>query len=76
MMHSMTTSQANAPLTATLRRVLGELRDESSVADLIFLERWEMAPMPGVASALRVSQIRRANPELAAAVRAEVQALR
>ena len=75
-MDDMTLSQPNAPITLALRRVLNELRDESSVADLMFLERWEIAPMPGVASALRVSQIRRANPELAAAVRAEVKALR
>jgi len=76
MMRTMTLSHPNTPITTALQRVLGQVHDESIVADLMFLERWEIAPMPGVASALRVSQIRRANPELAAAVRAELQALR
>jgi hypothetical protein len=60
------------PCTATLRRVLPAIRDRASVADLLFLEHWEMCPLPGAAAALRVSQIRRANPRLAAAIRAEV----
>jgi hypothetical protein len=46
------------------------------LADLLFLERWEIAPIPGSAAALRVSQIRRANPDLVAAVRAELAAAR
>ena len=58
--------------TAAVRRALSEVRDRTSQADLLFLERWEMAPVAGAAAALRVAQIRRANPELAAAVRAEV----
>jgi hypothetical protein len=41
-------------------------------ADLLFLEQWEMSPLAGTAAALRINQIRRANPELAAEVRAEV----
>ncbi len=60
------------PHTATIRRALAEVRDRAWQADLLFLERWEMAPVAGAAAALRVAQIRRANPELAAAVRAEV----
>ncbi len=75
-MADMTLSHSNMPITSVLRRVLGNEHNESVVADLIYLERWEIAPMPGIASALRVSQIRRANPELAAAVRAELQSLR
>jgi hypothetical protein len=61
-----------APMTAAVRGALHGRRDEATLADLLFLERWEMAPTPGAAAALRVSQIRRANPELAAAVRAEI----
>ncbi|HVE23509.1 MAG TPA: hypothetical protein VNC39_16175, partial [Acidocella sp.] len=38
----------------------------------LFLELWERAPTPGPAAALRVQQIRRANPELAAAIRHEI----
>jgi hypothetical protein len=41
----------------------------------LFLERWEICPLPGSAAALRVSQIRRANPELAAAIRSELDTL-
>lgn len=58
--------------TEAVRRALSESRDQAVQSDLLFLERWEMAPVAGAAAALRVSQIRRANPELAAAVRAEV----
>ncbi len=63
-------------LTAAVRRVLSEARDEASIADLLFLERWESKPIHGAGVALRVSQIRRANPALAAAVRAEIAARR
>ena len=41
-------------------------------AELLFLEAWEAAPTPGLGTALRVGQIRRANPALAAAIRAEL----
>jgi hypothetical protein len=60
------------PFTATLRGVLPAVRDRASADDLLFLEHWEMCPLPGAAAALRVSQIRRANPRLAAAIRAEL----
>lgn len=64
------------PLTSAVREALGDLRHGSVVDDLIYLERWEISPLPGAASALRVSQIRRANPKLAAAIRAELTNLR
>jgi hypothetical protein len=60
------------PHTSAVRRALATVRDHTILADLLFLERWEMAPVAGAAAALRIVQIRRANPELAAAVRAEV----
>ncbi len=66
----------SSPCTAALRERMDSVRDESSAADLLFLERWEMHPLPGAAAALRVHQIRRANPELAAAIRAEVSGRR
>ena len=62
----------SGPLTAAVRHALAAAPDQTLLADLLFLERWELAPVPGAAAALRVSQIRRANPELAAAVRAEI----
>jgi hypothetical protein len=60
------------PCTAVLRGALPGIRDHSARSDLLFLEQWEMAPAPGMGAVLRVQQIRRANPELAAAIRAEV----
>ncbi len=62
----------NTPQTEAVRRVLQRLRDHTSQADLLFLERWELRPLPGSAAALRVGQIRRANPTLAAEIRAEL----
>lgn len=66
----------SAPVTAVLQNALPRIRDRSAQSDLLFLERWEMAPQSGTALALRVQQIRRANPELAEAIRAEVATLR
>jgi hypothetical protein len=60
------------PCTAALRGAIPTIGDTSAVEDLLFLERWEIAPEPGMGAALRVQQIRRANPELAAAIRAEI----
>ncbi len=58
--------------TSAVRRALATARDHTALSDLLFLERWEMAPVPGAAAALRISQIRRANPDLTAAIRAEI----
>ena len=72
----MMTLSAPVPRTEAVRRALRDCRDERSAWDLLFLEAWEMQPSPGAAAALRVGQIRRANPELAAAVRAEIAGAR
>jgi len=66
----------SAPLTSVLQDAFPRIRDRSAKADLLFLERWEIAPQAGTGLALRVQQIRRANPELAAAIRAEIAGLR
>jgi hypothetical protein len=66
------TPTACAPRTAALRRVLDRVQDERFTEDLLYLEEWELHPAPGVAAALRVCQLRRANPELAAEIRAEL----
>jgi hypothetical protein len=58
--------------TAALRRVLPAHADSAASADLLFLEQWELHPLAGAAAALRVGQIRRANPALAAEIRAEI----
>jgi hypothetical protein len=67
---------ATLPRTEAIRRAMQTYRDERSAWDLLFLEAWEMEPLPGAAAALRVAQIRRANPELAAEVRAEIAGAR
>ncbi len=61
------------PRTDALRRALAECGD-ACAADLAFLEAWEADPLPGPGAALRIAQIRRANPALAAAIRAELAA--
>ncbi len=61
--------------TFALRRALQSVRDGRSVADLLFLEKWEMQPSPGAAAALRINQLRRANPALVAEIRAELATL-
>jgi hypothetical protein len=70
----MTTEQPAMPATPTaaVLRALAAAQDQSVWADLMFLERWERDPWPGSAAALRINQIRRANPTLAAEVRAEL----
>ncbi len=59
------------PRTAALRRALATCRADMA-AELHFLEQWEIDPQPGLGTALRVGQIRRANPALAAEIRAEL----
>ena len=67
----------HTPRTSAARRALASFGDSRSAsellsADLWFLENWESNPAPGTAAALRVGQIRRANPQLAEEIRREV----
>ena len=71
---SITTAPWNRPQTEAVRRALRAAHDATSVSDLLFLETWEVQGLPDIASTLRASQIRRANPELAAEIRAELRA--
>lgn len=64
------------PLTRAVERALQDMRDAAAASDLLYLERWEICPLPGSAAALRVGQLRRANPMLAAEIRAELAARR
>ncbi len=59
------------PLTDAVRQALQDVNDPFQRDDLLFLERWELCAEPGVAAARRAAQLRRANPHLAAAIRAE-----
>jgi hypothetical protein len=64
--------ELTGPRTEALRRALRTIRDEAAAADLLFLEFWQMQRHPGIAASLRASQIRRANPGLAAEIHAEL----
>jgi hypothetical protein len=62
------------PFTLAVRQALQGVNDSVTEADLLFLEAWEIQPSSHLGVTLRASQIRRANPELAAAIDAELKA--
>ena len=61
------------PFTAAVREALQGVNNSMIEADLLFLEAWEMHRSSHLGVTLRVSQIRRANPALAAAIDAELK---
>lgn len=61
------------PRTVAVRRALDSARDHTAMDDLLFLESFETHGEPSVAAVLRAGQIRRANPLLAAELRAELK---
>lgn len=61
------------PRTMAVRRAVDTMHDHTATEDLLFLEDFETRGVPSVAAALRASQIRRANPLLAAELRAELK---
>ena len=61
------------PFTVAIREALRGVNNSLVEADLLFLEAWEMAPTSQLGAALRVTQIRRANPNLSAAITAELK---
>jgi hypothetical protein len=63
------------PVTAAVRQALQGVNNSLIEADLLFLEAWEMQPSSQLGATLRASQIRRANPGLAAAIDAELKAV-
>ena len=65
-------AEQSGPRTEALRRALQQVHDEAVAADLLFLEDWQTQRHLGVAACLRASQIRRANPALAAEIHAEL----
>lgn len=62
--------------TEAVRHALNGMNDVTVIADLLFLEAWEIGPVASVAATLRAAQIRRANPELADKIRVEAQRIR
>ncbi len=69
----LSTNDHSLPRTAALRRALKAVQDDRAAEDLLFLEAWEAHPLPGAGLMLRVGQLRRANPGLAAEIRAELR---
>ena len=63
------------PFTRAVRQALQGVNDSAVEDDLLFLEAWEIHPSSNLGAALRVSQIKRANPGLAAAIHAELKAV-
>ena len=61
------------PYTRAVQRALEDSNNSAKAADLLFLEAWEMRPEPLLGATLRASQIRRANPGLAAEIDAELK---
>jgi hypothetical protein len=67
-------SAQKPPFTLAVRQALHGINDSVVEADLLFLEAWEMHPSANLGVTFRASQIRRANPALAAAIVAELKA--
>jgi hypothetical protein len=67
-------SAQKPPFTLAVRRALQGVNDSVTEADLLFLEAWEIHPSSHLGATLRASQIRRANPGLAAAIEGELKA--
>lgn len=60
------------PHTATIERALANTSSHTASDDFLFLEAWERRASPDLSALLRAGQIRRANPALAAELRAEL----
>jgi hypothetical protein len=67
-------SARKPPFTFAVRQALQGVNNSVMEADLLFLEAWEIQPSANLGVTLRASQIRRANPDLAAAIDAELKA--
>jgi hypothetical protein len=63
------------PFTLAVRQALQNVNNSRIAEDLLFLEAWEIHPSSNLGVTLKASQIRRANPDLAAAIDAELKAI-
>ena len=61
------------PVTRAVSLALQSMADPMARSDLLFLEEWEIRRTANPGAVLRISQIRRANPDLAAAVARELK---
>ena len=69
----MASGARKPPFTHAVRKALENANNSGKEADLLFLEAWEMQPTNLLGATLRASQIRRANPKLAAEIDAELK---
>jgi hypothetical protein len=60
------------PVTRAVTRVLLTVSDPITRSDLLFLEAWEIHRPRDLGATLRATQIRRANPDLVAAIEREL----
>ena len=67
-----TAMSGRPPYTMALRHALQTAKDTASVTDLLFLEAWEIQRPQNLGVTLRARQIRRANPQLAREIAAEL----
>ena len=63
-------SQERFTCPDALLQALEYYHDDSATSDLLFLMAWEVRPTSDLSVVLRIAQIRRANPVLAAELRA------
>ena len=61
------------PVTRAVSHALREVNDPRAWSDLLFLEAWELHRPRDLGASLRANQIRRANPDLAAAIERELK---
>ncbi len=66
-------SMRRPPFTIAVRQALQNVNNSKIAEDLLFLEAWEIQPSSNLGVTLKAGQIRRANPELAAAIDAELR---
>ena len=59
-------------VTRAVSRVLLTVSDPRTRSDLLFLEAWEIHRPRDLGATLRATQIRRANPDLVAAIEREL----
>ena len=62
----------SAPRTRAALEALRNVTDPAVAADVLFLEAWQSRRPNDLAATLRARQIRRANPNLAAAIHEEL----
>ena len=61
------------PVTRAVSLALRDMHDPGARSDLLFLEAWELQRPANLGATLRAGQIRRANPDLMAAIERELK---